>query len=303
MNTRSTPPNPFSRIGMQTSGSAHLTDLESSSISIARFRTDDPANDVTKSLPAQDAFLVILPLADLPSHEFWSDGRHERRGLFLASEFNIIDLNASPACRIAGAFDYLQLHLPRASLDDIADEASAPRVADLRTQDGWKACDPVLARIARCLRDALDDPGEGSRLFTDHIVLAAGVHLARAYGGLREGSRRAKGGLAPWQERRSREMIAAGIAGTLSIAAVAAECGLSPAHFARSFKASTGVTPHRWLQTVRVACAKDMLRSGEASLAETALACGFADQSHFTRIFTRIAGEPPGRWRRFRGTV
>jgi AraC family transcriptional regulator len=60
------------------------------------------------------------------------------------------------------------------------------------------------------------------------------------------------------------------------------------------------MTPHEWLQTCRVERAKDMMMAADLSLAEVALACGFADQSHFTRIFTRKTGSTPGAWKRLR---
>src|SRR4051794_36409469 len=67
--------------------------------------------------------------------------------------------------------------------------------------------------------------------------------------------------------------------------------------FARASSQSTGVSPHRWLVQHRIQCAKDLLR-GDALLADSALRCGFADQSHFTRCFGREVGVSPGQWRR-----
>jgi AraC family transcriptional regulator len=49
-----------------------------------------------------------------------------------------------------------------------------------------------------------------------------------------------------------------------------------------------GAAPHNWLLTHRIEVAKDKLRDGRLSLSDVALACGFADQSHLTRVFTRI---------------
>ena len=74
--------------------------------------------------------------------------------------------------------------------------------------------------------------------------------------------------------------------------------GLSPSHFARAFRGSTGMPPHRWLLNRRIEKAKDALHNTQASLAAVATACGFADQSHFTRVFTRFVGISPGAWRR-----
>lgn len=73
--------------------------------------------------------------------------------------------------------------------------------------------------------------------------------------------------------------------------------GLSPGHFCRAFKASTGLPPHTWFTARRIARAK-MLMRGQLSLVHVALATGFSDQSHFTRSFNRLDGLSPGAWRR-----
>jgi transcriptional regulator GlxA family with amidase domain len=59
-----------------------------------------------------------------------------------------------------------------------------------------------------------------------------------------------------------------------------------------------GTSPYRWLLLQRVSRAKSLLRKADWSLADIAAACGFADQSHFTRVFTSIVGASPGAWRK-----
>jgi methylphosphotriester-DNA--protein-cysteine methyltransferase len=66
----------------------------------------------------------------------------------------------------------------------------------------------------------------------------------------------------------------------------------------RAFRRTLGVAPHNWLLARRVEAAKEKLRDGRLSLLDVALACGFADQSHLTRVFTRMVGISPGAWRR-----
>jgi AraC family transcriptional regulator len=109
-----------------------------------------------------------------------------------------------------------------------------------------------------------------------------------------------RGGLAPWQERRAKELMSTHLNREISLAFVAGECKLSVSHFARSFKQCTGKPPHRWLLENRVEKAKELLIDAELPLAEIALECGFSDQSHFTRVFSRIAGTSPGTWQRLR---
>jgi AraC-like DNA-binding protein len=64
------------------------------------------------------------------------------------------------------------------------------------------------------------------------------------------------------------------------------------------FKDTTGVAPYQWLVQRRVDVAKSLLEERRHSLSDIAFECGFADQSHFTRVFSRITGLSPGAWRR-----
>ena len=104
--------------------------------------------------------------------------------------------------------------------------------------------------------------------------------------------------LAPWQLKRVTEFITANLAETLQLSDLAALSGLSPSHFGRAFKGSTGQPPHRWHLNLRIERARAMLTDAGASLADVACATGFADQSHFTRVFSRTVGMSPGAWRR-----
>jgi AraC family transcriptional regulator len=113
---------------------------------------------------------------------------------------------------------------------------------------------------------------------------------------------KAKGGLSRRQEKRATAFLTANAGGGITIGDVAAECGLSPSHFARAFRETTGKPPHRWLIEHRVARAKDLLLTSNLALVDIAVDCGFSDQSHLTRLFTNVAGLPPGTWRRhYRG--
>jgi AraC-like DNA-binding protein len=90
--------------------------------------------------------------------------------------------------------------------------------------------------------------------------------------------------------------------GTVRLADLARECQLSVGHFARSFKASFGVTCHQWLTERRIESAKHLLALTNSSLADVASHSGFSDQAAFTRTFHRLVGVTPGQWRREHGT-
>jgi AraC family transcriptional regulator len=90
----------------------------------------------------------------------------------------------------------------------------------------------------------------------------------------------------------------ANLAETLELSELAAISGLSPWHFGRAFKGSTGLPPHRWQLKMRIERARAMLADANTSLADVACTTGFADQNHFTRTFSRIVGMTPGAWHR-----
>lgn len=84
---------------------------------------------------------------------------------------------------------------------------------------------------------------------------------------------------------------------SLTTAELANTTGMSQFRFARSFKATTGRTPHQYVLARRIARAEYMLAAGNASLAEIAYASGFASQSHMTDVFRQKLGVTPGRYR------
>ncbi|MCP3724277.1 AraC family transcriptional regulator [Paraburkholderia sp. CNPSo 3272] len=89
--------------------------------------------------------------------------------------------------------------------------------------------------------------------------------------------------LAPWQERRAKELLLAHLEGQISLADVARACGLSRGYFLKAFHQTTGLPPYRWLVSQRIERAKEYLRDAQTPFSAISQACGFADQSHFTR--------------------
>ena len=108
----------------------------------------------------------------------------------------------------------------------------------------------------------------------------------------------AQGGLTPSQTVRAEAFLAAHFAEDVTLNDVAAQCRLSPAHFARAFTQTTGMLPNEWLLRYRIDEAKAMMLETSSNMSDIAKACGFTDKSHFTRVFIRVAGSNPGAWRR-----
>ena len=79
---------------------------------------------------------------------------------------------------------------------------------------------------------------------------------------------------------------------------LAGEAGVHPVHLARTFRRIEGLTPGEYLQRLRVRAACHRLREMEDPLAAIAMECGFADQSHFTRVFQKFTKTTPAQFRR-----
>jgi len=271
--------------------------LRKTEISIAEVRDDNPSTAMTKPMPAEDAFVAALVLRDYPDRKYWELGRPAAHANLRVGDLVLYDLKRDPVALIDKPFRSLHFHLPRSALNAIADDANVPRIDDLDYHPGAGTADATFRHLANSLLPALEQPEEASRLFIDHITLAVAAHLANVYGGMCNPQQLVRGGLAPWQERRAKELLSADLRSVISLEHVARECGLSVSYFSRAFRRSTGMAPHRWLIQRRVEAAKALLSAKAASLSEIALLCGFADQSHFTRTFSGMVGSSPGAWR------
>jgi AraC-like DNA-binding protein len=98
--------------------------------------------------------------------------------------------------------------------------------------------------------------------------------------------------------RRVKDFIRNNIGASLRIETVAKVAHLSASYFSRAFKSATGGTYSDFVTLARVDRAKSLLLTTNDPISEIALICGFADQSHLTRMFSRVVGSPPNTWRR-----
>jgi AraC family transcriptional regulator len=170
---------------------------------------------------------------------------------------------------------------------------------------GAAPLDPLLAKLSlhdreiAALLDRFWSEAEVSdpvaRLLADGMTIMLAANLLRLAGFVApEPDPRA---LAPRRLRRALDLIEQRIADDIGLAEIAEAAGLSPHHFARAFRAATGLPPYRFLTRQRVARAQRLMTETDATLAQIAFDCGFGSQGQFTTTFTRLCGISPGRWR------
>jgi AraC family transcriptional regulator len=280
----------------QATPAVDIQTLQTPHFLLARVRCDEDSCDISMPVPQEEGFIVSIQLRELAEHQLWLRNRLAHSGRFPDHGVCTFNLEHQPKFRFTTSFDSLQFHIRRPALDSFASEHGGLQIDDLTWPHG--ARDRTLSHLASTLLPALRNPHWATKPFLDHIGKALIAHFVCAYGGMPVTTSPSRGGLAPWQEHRCKELIAARSAGRISLEDLANECRLSVSHFARAFKQTIGEPPHRWLLRQRVKVAQTMLAGSENSIAEIAIASGFADQSHLTRVFSGIIGVPSGAWRR-----
>jgi AraC family transcriptional regulator len=103
-----------------------------------------------------------------------------------------------------------------------------------------------------------------------------------------------------WRLQRACAYVEAHLSEPLPLAALSHAAGLTAMHFARSFRASTGFSPHRYVLRRRIEVAQLALLGADFAVLDVALMVGFRTQAHFCTVFKKLTGEPPQQWRRAR---
>jgi AraC family transcriptional regulator len=160
--------------------------------------------------------------------------------------------------------------------------------------------DPLIEHIGLALFADLKEESVGGRLFAESAAHLLAVHLLRKYATGTHPVRECSGGLSRSKLRRVIEFIHSHLEHDMTLAELAATVGMSPYHFARLFKQSTGLSPHQYVIERRIEAAKKLLMHTELSIAMIAYRVGFASQSHFAAHFRQRTGVTPKAYRDMR---
>jgi AraC family transcriptional regulator len=278
--------------GMPNAAMLVVRDLRFGPLGVTELRYDAFHYGQSAPIPRQNAVMLSLQLRRSAGHQIWEDGRRMPDLTLLEGTASLHDLRRSVTARSAEPFHSLNFNFPLGAID----EAGEGAMSEIRlAPDARHLVDPVIHALGLSLVPALAAPQRAPRLFVDHVLFAMRSHVAQRFGQERRAPR--AGGLAPWQERRAKELIESRLNGQLSLAEVARACELSVAQFARAFKRSTDLPPYRFLLERRLERARHLLLRSDLPLADVAMSCGFADQSHFTKAFQKRVGASPGAFR------
>ena len=163
-----------------------------------------------------------------------------------------------------------------------------------------KQRDRTIAKLAQLFLTEMRSEGLGSQLYLESVSSALGVYLLRNYSVFKPTFRQHKGGLSNYKLRQTIDYIQANLDKKLSLKVMAQQVDMSRYYFAAQFKQAMGTSPYQYVVEQRVAKAKKLLSQKERSLAQIALECGFASQSHFNKVFRQYVGTTPKHYRQQR---
>jgi AraC family transcriptional regulator len=171
----------------------------------------------------------------------------------------------------------------------------SPETVRLVPRDRYSSADPFLRRVGNTMRSGFRVRRPPPPTYLESMADAIATHLAQAY--LARGAQSPGNGLAPHRLQRVCAMIAERMGEQLHVEDLAEAICMSPFHFARMFKKSTGEAPHEYLTRVRMEEAKRLLAETNMPLADIAVRVGYRTQAHFTGVFHERTGATPRGWR------
>ncbi len=223
-------------------------------------------------------------------------GRSTATGVARPGVVTIIPAGTSARWDICGVVDVVQLYLPQATIERVAAEANNASSTELLERTGH--LDPITSRLLTTAAEALEGNTTLDAMFRQQLTDLLATRLLAAHAGMPVAPPPASGGLPPRVLRRAIERLRSESDADVSLAALAADAGLSRFHFCRAFKESTGMPPHAWLRQYRLEQAKAMLRDPSMSVIAVAVALGYASQTAFAAAFKKMTGVSPREFRR-----
>ena len=209
--------------------------------------------------------------------------------VFLLPRGTVDEVNwAGPTLRVA-----MTIHprLLTGALDETAHQA------DVELREHWDLVDPHISALVSEMMADLRDGSPTGTIYGEALANALAVYLMKRYAVQQITPAFYRGGLSPYRLKRVLDYIADNLETDFSLSDLATIAGMSPHYFSELFKQSMGRSPHNYVLLQKIERAKQLLRDPKRSIIEAGLDVGFQNPSHFARMFRKLEGTTPSRFR------
>ena len=240
--------------------------------------------------------LITFFLTDNQRQVTHLDGHGEYDGQMNQGEFYLCPAATSGFTSWA-ADETLHLFIKPDLLRSVAMETECLNPDKIELLPVLKTYDPQIEQLTKLLFGEMQNNSFGGKLYLESLSQVLIIHLLRHYSVFEPIFRQDNKGLAPYKLRQTIDYIQAYLDRDLSLETMAKQVGVSRSYFAEQFKQAMGISPHQYVIQQRIEKAKRLLKEQTLTIAELALECGFASQSHLNKAFRKYMGTTPKNYR------
>ncbi|GAA6621452.1 helix-turn-helix domain-containing protein [Scytonema sp. NUACC26] len=238
--------------------------------------------------------LVTVHYGNSATLEWTAEGR-TKRAIFAPGDITINPFRNSVKPQWEERAEFILVAIEPQLITRIADESMPTGRIEMVMR--FDVRDPLIEHIALALMSEVEQGGLTNRLYAESLANALAFHLVKNYSASPSHTQVYSGGLSPRQLQRAIDYINDHLDQTISLTDLANAVEVSSSHFARAFKQSTGIPPHKYLTQQRIMRAKNLLSNTNLPLTEISLELGFSSQGHFTTVFRQLTGVTPKSYR------
>jgi len=189
------------------------------------------------------------------------------------------------------------IYLTERFVFDVVSEVSGRSAASVDLADVLRTEDKVMTAAINMIATEASEGGMGSELYVEAVARQLVIHLLRKYADIGFRSLAQRGQLSEAQKRKVMDYIEARLHEPLNLRDIAAQINMAACTFSRYFRRTTGTTPYAYVLDRRLDRASNLLRDGQIPTKQIAGQCGFCDQAHLTRQFSRRYQTTPTAYR------
>ena len=183
----------------------------------------------------------------------------------------------------------------RSLLTNALDETS--HETEIELTEHWNLIDRHISALLMEMTADLEDGSPAGTIYGESLANTLAVYLVKRYAVRRVKPLVYRGGLQGYRLKRVLDYIADSLDENISLSQLAGIAGMSPHYFSELFKQSTGHAPHSYVLLQRIERAKQQLRDPQRRIIDAGIAAGFQNSSHFARMFRKVVGTTPSRYR------